>query len=1054
MRNFSPRFSAKLPARHLKQTAAVQAIIFFTAVTFATVLPFKLFAQAPSISYTSPHIYTAGTAITPLSPANSGGAVAAPGYGSPATLYPIDFYMPYGVAADASGNVYVSNPGLNSVLEMSAPVGGTAPVNFPSFFLNPEGLAVSGGYVYLTQPGFGSGGIVVKVPVAGGVKDTIGTGFIDPLGVAVDVSGNVYVADAGNYINNNGAVYKISLGNGIYSAPVSIGSGFSHPKGVAVDAAGNVYVADYGNNALKKIPAGGGTPVALGGVFTGPIAVAVDASGNIYAGQTVSRKAVIEIPAGGGTPDTLGFSYPTGIAVDGAGNIYISSANDNTVQQIKPVGDYFISPALPAGLSFNNTTGVISGTPTAASPATNYTVTAYNSSGSGSTMVNIKVNALTISYSGPQTYTAGAAVTPLAPTVVSGVVAAPGYGSQVIFSAAFADPQGVAIDAAGNVYVADATSKTVYKVPAGGGTPQSIATGFNFPHNIAVDALGNVYVADGGAHAIYKIPLSGGVYGSQVQIGGSGFSNPIGIAVDAAGNIYVGDAGSNLVMKIPLGGGTYGTPFSIGSGFSGPLGIAVDAAGNVYVADTNNNEVKKIPLAGGTYGTPVPLGSGFTLPDGVAVDASGNVYVSDYGNDELKEIPAGSNTPVVIRGVNAGDQLEGIAVDGAGNVYDADSSNGFGSPVGIIELKPLGGYYINALPAGLSFNNTTGIISGTTTAASPATNYTVTAYNNSGSGSTMVNIKVNALTISYSGPQTYTAGAAVTPLAPTVVSGVVAAPGYGSQVIFSAAFADPQGVAIDAAGNVYVADATSKTVYKVPAGGGTPQSIATGFNFPHNIAVDALGNVYVADGGAHAIYKIPLSGGVYGSQVQIGGSGFSNPIGIAVDAAGNIYVGDAGSNLVMKIPLGGGTYGTPFSIGSGFSGPLGIAVDAAGNVYVADTNNNEVKKIPLAGGTYGTPVPLGSGFTLPDGVAVDASGNVYVSDYGNDELKEIPAGSNTPVVIRGVNAGDQLEGIAVDGAGNVYDADSSNGFGSPVGIIELKPLGGYYINAPASRFKL
>jgi len=124
---------------------------------------------------------------------------------------------------------------------------------------------------------------------------------------------------------------------------VTLGSGFINPHGVAVDAAGNVYVADYGNNAIKEIPAGGGTPVTLGS----------------------------------------GFLNPYGVAIDGAGNVLEADYGNNLVKEIKPLGGYYIGPFLPAGLSFNNSTGVISGTPIAISPATTYTITAYNKFGAG-----------------------------------------------------------------------------------------------------------------------------------------------------------------------------------------------------------------------------------------------------------------------------------------------------------------------------------------------------------------------------------------------------------------------------------------------------------------------------------------------------------------------------------------------------------------------------------------------------------------------------------------------------------------------------------------------
>ena len=307
---------------------------------------------------------------------------------------------------------------------------------------------------------------------------------------------------------------------------------------------------------------------------------------------------------------------------------------------------------------------------------------------------------------------------------------------------------------AGNTYVVEQTEgagavNDVKKIPAGGGAPVIIYTGTSTLYGVATDAANNVYVVDN--PSIVKIPAGGGPAVTVV----SGL-NPYGLAVDVAGkHAYCTSSGTGPVQKTNMVNGNKQT---IASGFVNAHGIAVDAAGNVYVADSQNNAIKKIPVGSNTT---VTLASGFNNPYGVAVDASGNVYMTDAGNNAVKEILSNGGAPVALgSGFN---NPTGVALDAAGNLFVADD---FNSSVKEIRF----GYSISpALPAGLIFDKTTGIISGTPTATSPATDYTITAYNGGGNSTATVNITVNLPlpTISYSSPQTYTAGTAITPLAPT-----------------------------------------------------------------------------------------------------------------------------------------------------------------------------------------------------------------------------------------------------------------------------------------------
>jgi len=981
------------------------AILLRAFVLLATALPFKLFAQAPSISYGSPQVYAVGSAIPSLSPASSN--VASPAYGSPVNLGS-GFSSPAGMVVDNSGNIYVADEGSTTLIKIQA--GTLTQVNYGSGFSDPGGLAIdASGDVYVADAGNNK---VKEIPAAGGIPLVLGSGFNAPAAVAVDAAGNVYVADYGN-----SQVKKIPFGGG---ATTVLGSGFSHPTGVAVDAYGNVYVCDYGNQEVKEIPAGSNSPMILATATTGgyAYAVCIDASGNLFLTQN-NYHDVYEVPAGSSFSNSIDlgtFTDPVGITADVHGNVYIGSLGSSTIQEVKPAGGYFILPALPAGLSFNATTGVITGTPANLSPAANYTVTAYNTSGSGSATVNITIAPVSISYSSPQTYTAGTAITPLTP-ISSGVAAAGYSATPVVLSSGFSFPDEVAVDGSGNVYVADLGNSAVKEIPAGSSVAGTVVSGF-LPAGVAVDAAGNVYVTDYSNLEVKKIP-AGNL--APVVIG-SGYSKPKGIAVDAAGNVYVSDAGTNTVYKIVPGGSGTGLPL-ITTGLAFPYGLAVDALGDIFIADQSHNAVKELPVTGGPL---ITLGSGFSNPQGVAVDPSGNVFVGDFSNGEVKEIPAGNGTPVILGSGFSGPS--GVTVDASGNLYVADYAN---HKVKIV--SPVGGFYLGStLPAGLSFSNATGAISGTPTKASAAANYKVTAYTGTGSSSATINITVNAPSapyLSYASPQTYTEGIAIAPLSPASTG--VGAQGYsGSAATIASGFSSPYGVAADAAGNVYVGDSGNNVVKEIPAVGGNPVPVATGFNHPAGVTVDSFGNVYVVDQGNNEVKEILKVGG----SVMTIASGFNQPTGIAIDAAGNIYVSDSGNNAVKEIPAAGGSLEV---LGTGFSAPAGVAVDAVGNVYVADNGHNAVKEI-LANG--GATVPLGSGFSNPQGVSVDAAGNVFVGDNNNNAVKEIPAGNGTPVLIG--SGFYHPAGVFTGANGIEYVADENNNV-----VKEIKPVGGYYLNA-------
>jgi hypothetical protein len=164
--------------------------------------------------------------------------------------------------------------------------------------------------------------------------NTLGSGFNQPFGIALDTSNNVYVADYGN------SAVKEILANGGYTTVMTLGSGFSHPLGVAVDTFANVFVADTFNSAIKELVAPGYTTIkTIGSGFSYPFGVAVDSLNNVYVADTYNN-SIKEILANGGyaTINTL-VSYPTvsvpyGLAVDGSGNLYVANVGYGRIDQI------------------------------------------------------------------------------------------------------------------------------------------------------------------------------------------------------------------------------------------------------------------------------------------------------------------------------------------------------------------------------------------------------------------------------------------------------------------------------------------------------------------------------------------------------------------------------------------------------------------------------------------------------------------------------------------------------------------------------------------------
>jgi hypothetical protein len=664
----------------------------------------------------------------------------------------------------------------------------------------------------------------------------------------------------------------------------------------------------------------------------------------------------------------------------------------------------------------------------------------------------------------------------------------------VTLGSGFSLPYGVAVDAAGNVFVADpgrATSAADVKeiVAVNGSIPANptinvLGSGFSGPSGVAVNAHGDVFVADFGIYGSYNgdvkeiVAVNGSIPANPtIYVLGSGFAGPYEVAVDAAGDVFVGDGGNSAVYEmLAVNGSIPGSPIInvLGSGFSNPTGVAVDAAGDVFVADTLHNEVKEIVAVNGSIPaspTILTLGSGFSYPYGVAVDAAGDVFVGDTGNNEVKEMVAVNGSipasPTILTLGSGFSQPHGVAVDAHGDVFVGDTQNS--------EVKEL-------QAASVNFGTVNVCPSGQTTPA--PCSQTLTLSYNVAAGTTIGSVKfftlgaanldfqaeANDTSTTLCSAQTYASATTCTvdvtfaPLAPGERNGAVeildgsgnrlasihiygtgTAPAIAfspsNTVALGSGFSGPAGAAVDAAGDVFVADYAASDVKEIVAVNGsipanpTILTLGSGFNLPLGVAVDAAGNVFVADTYNNEVKEmVAVNGSIPANPtIHVLGTGFYGPYGVAVDGAGDVFVADTYNNEVKEILAAGG-YSTVLTLGSGFTDPAAVAVDGAGDVFVADTQNGEVKEIVAVNGSIPanpTINVLGSGFSYPYGVAVDAAGDAFVDDYGNNAMKEIVAFNGsipaTNPTINLLGSGfTEPTGVAVDAAGDVFVGDYGN----------------------------
>jgi len=649
-------------------------------------------------------------------------------------------------------------------------------------------------------------------------------------------------------------------------------------------------------------------------------------------------------------------------------------------------------------------------------------------------------------------------------------------------AATFLNIYSVAVDRTGNVYVVDAGNSTIRKVNTAGMISTFAGTGtagyngdsiaataaqLNEPSDAAADTFGNIYIADRENYLVRKINTSGMITNVPGTVGLSGV--PFRIALDKKENLFIATYGNWNILKDSAGiintiagTGAYGYSGDGGPAtaatFSAPCGLAIDTMNNVYLSDIDNSRIRMVNATTGIITT--IAGNGITgyrgdggpsdsaeinLPEGVSFDANNNLYIADLWNNRIRLVTpagvistfAGQNTlfDEGYPGVNSEfTNIQNMASDVSGNIYIPDFFNN--------RVRKL-----NAL---------TGII---TTVAGDGVAELESGFTGDGGPATTANlVGPSAVTLDAAG-NLYICEQSMQRIRKVNASGIITTiagndtMGYvGSGIpATSAEFAYPTGIAVDAAGNVYICDNNNQRIRKINtsgiittiagdgvAGGSGDGGAATDarLSYPDDVAVDAGGNVYITDQGNNSIRMVDTTG-VITTIAGIGTAGYSgdagpaaaaqlyDPLGIKVDQSGNIIFADAGNNAVRVINSEG-IINTIAGVGSpGFSGdggpavsaqlnyPFGVAEDLSGNVYIADNGNYRVRKVNISYlSVPSTVATKQSVLVYPNptkgtiNIVNAANSLIIINDIaGNEVMKERVTNATQPMDISGLASG-------------------------------------------------
>jgi hypothetical protein len=893
--------------------------------------------------------------------------------------------------------------------------------------------------------------------------------FADPSSVAVDATGNLFIGDVYNdrvrEVGINGIITTAAGDGGeVFSGDggAATNAELDMPEGVAVDASGNLFIADYYNNRIRKV------------VFQGPSL----ALNNVGVSNAGAYDVVVSNPYGSVTSSVVNLTIKTPLEVTTVslpmGTNGVAYNQTLTASGGQPPYSWTnISGALPPGLALA-TNGVISGAPTT-NGTFDFTVKVTDTLGGTATQalaltvpvlssvtwiqptnspVAVVVGSnvtfsVSVTGTGPFSYQWQLNGTNLPNGVITTVAGRGVYGFSgdggAATNAALDYPYGVTVDPNGNIFIGDTFNARAREVNtngiittvAGDGTYGYLGDGgaaihaeLEYPEGVSVDAKRNLFIADLGNNRVRKVETNG-IISTAAGTGTGGYSGdggaatnaelnaPSDVAVDSTGNFFIAEFSNCRIRKVGTNGIVTTVAGNGANGYSGdggaatnaalsyPTGVAVDASGNIFVADFGNECIRKVGANGIITTVAGNRTSGYSGDGGpatnaalylyysrVAVDANGNLFISDGGNNRIREIGANGIISTVAGDGTAGYSGDGetsihaalntpmgVAVDAGGNLFIADYGNNcirkvvFQGPS--LALNNVG--VSNAGAYDVVVSNPYGSVTSSVVNLTIQTPLEVTT----------VSLPLGTNGVAYN--QTLAASGGQPPYFWTNVSGAL-----------------PPGLALTSNGVISGAPTTNGTfdfTVKVTdtLGGTATQALAlTVIGFP-TVTVQPTNNPVAVAIGSNVTFSVSVTGtGPFSYQWQLNGTNLPN--GFISTVAGNGTEGYSGD--------GGPATNAEFFL------PYGVAVDAADNLFIADFYNNRVRKVGINGiittvvgnglndftgdGGPATSAELNG----PAGLAFDASGNLFIADVGNNVIRKVGTnGIITTVAGNGYGAG-------------------------------------------------